>query len=212
MILRCVCIPLFVLTCALPLFSLEANEKTSKETKKKPNPNAIEASILFLNPSNYTCALQVGTYSSVASFAAGTRITSQGKPIDFTDLKVGQKVLVSTTQNDQQLVIGSLEVIDPPVTRTSPPPKPVLTTVKGIINSYDPFAQRLSITAGGNTYFVNISDLTQYEPEEMEKNRRQSAQRKESAGAKDLKPGARVTVKLQQFGPGRREIASINLD
>lgn len=173
------------------------------EAPKKPNLNAVEASVLFINPIDYTCVVKSGLYSTTLLLAPSSKLKSQGKPIAFSDIKVGQKVRLSTTMNTNQIMIDSLEVVSPPVVRTAPVPKPKLYTVKGQVHSYDPFTQMLTISAGGNTFFLPMSNKTLFkEPKDGE----------DSKGVSALVPGKSLEVVLQDFGPGRKEIASIKMD
>lgn len=172
---------------------------TAPEDEKKTNPNAIESKILFVDPISYSCVVQTGIYSTPVVLAAGSQLKSQGNPIAFTDLKVGQKVRLSTSRNSSEVMIDTLEVIDPIVVRKEPPPKPKRYTVSGVVNSYDPFDQLLSVSAAGNTYFLSLSDKTVFKAKEKDKD----------AGASNMRPGTKVSLTLQDFGPGRKEVIDV---
>lgn len=172
------------------------------EKEKKPDPNAVDSKILFINPVNYSLVVQTGIYSTPLIIAAGSELKSKGKEIAFSDLRVGQKVRLSTSQNSSDVVVDSLDVIDPPVIRKEPPPKPKRHKVNGTVNSYDPFGQLLSVAAQGNTYFISMSNKTTFKAKEKDK----------SLGINDLRPGTKVTLTLQDFGPGRKEVIDVFVD
>jgi len=184
----------------LPLFLLLA--AASPKEEKKPNPNAVESKIIFIDPVSFSLVVQTGIFSTPVTLAAGSQLKSQGKDIAFSDLRVGQIVRLSTSRNSSEVMIDSLEVIKPVVVRKEPPPKPKRYTVTGTINSYDPFDQLLSVSALGNTYFVSLSDKTAFKAKKKDQN----------AGASDMRPGTKVTLTLQDFGPGRKEVIDITVD
>lgn len=188
------------MTLLLALYLLLAAAAPVEE--KKPDPNAIDSKILFIDPFNYSLVIQTGLFSTPVILAAGSELKSQGKEIAFSDLKVGQKVSVSTSQNSSDVVVNSLEVIDPVVVRTEPPPKPKRYKVSGTINNYDPFGQLLTVAAQGNTYFISTSDKTAFKSQDKEKN----------LGVSDLRAGTKVTLTLQDFGPGRKEVIDVLVD
>ena len=169
----------------------------------KPDLNAVEASVIFINPIDYSCVVKSGPYSTVLLMAPSSTLKSKGKPIAFSDIKIGQKVRLSTTMNTNQVMIDSLEVVSPPVVRKEPVPKQKLYSVKGTVQNYDPFTQLLTVSAGGNTFFLPMSDKTLF------KERKDG---KESEGMSSLTQGQSLEVVLENFGPGRKEIASIEID
>lgn len=172
------------------------------EKEKKPDSNVVESKILFIDPVNYSLVVQTGVYSTPVILAAGSQLKSKGKEIAFSDLKVGQKVRLSTSQNSSDVIVDSLDVIDPPVVRKEPPPKPKQYKIRGTINSYDPFGQLLSVSAQGNTYFISMSNKTTFKSKNKEKD----------LGVSDLDPGTKVTLTLQDFGPGRKEVVDVLSD
>lgn len=165
--------------------------------KKKPNPAAFEGKILFVDPMSYMCDVNAGGFSSRVVLGPGSKLTSNGKPIDFSDLKSGHKVRLVTTASSSRILINTLDVLEPVVARTKPVPKPVLYTVQGQVQSFDPFAQRLVVSAKGNTYFLDMSQGTPFKDPEM--------------GASKLTSGRKVSLTLQNFGVTRTEIINIDV-
>ncbi len=184
------------LFCSLAFFSVPMAALAQTQSSKS-SEEMFEGKILFVNTNNYSVTVSANGYSSTLYLGRGSGLSSNKKPIAFSDLSVGQKVLMAPGGNSGGILqLSNLEVTEPIIHRKSPVPKPQSSEVSGTVEKYDPFNKRLTVSSGGRTYYVNL-------PEGM----KWTGSGKK--GVRALVKGKSIKVKLEHFGVARQEAVSL---
>lgn len=176
-----------------------SSQATDSKTadKKKPPLNQFEGKINFINTNNYSVNVTSKGYSSTLYMGRSSKLTSKGKEIAFTDLKVGQKLHLSPGVSEGGVLkIAHFDVVEPAVVRKDPVPKPQTSRISGKIEKIDPFNGRMTVSTKGRWYSVEIPSKVDWKG-------------KSSQGVMGLEKGKTLTVEVQHFGIGRTEAVSI---
>jgi len=168
--------------------------------KKSPSSDQFEGKISFINTNNYSVNVISKGYSSTLYMGRSSKLTSKGKEIAFTDLKVGQKLHLSPGVSEGGVLkISHFDVIDPVIVRKDPVPKAQTSKISGKIENMDPFNGRMTVSTKGRWYSIELPSQVKWKGEGKQ-------------GIMSLEKGKSLTIEVEHFGAGRTEAVSIEIN